>query len=541
MKFGEIPVAEAAGAILAHSQHVGDTRFKKGRTLTADDVAALAAAGIATVVAAQLEPGDIGEDQAADRLATAAAADGSLTASVASTGRVNLYAAEHGLVAFDPARLDELNLVDEAIAIATLPAYTAVEAKQMVATIKIIPFAVPGEVVDICTGIAAEAGGLIRVAPFRPHKVGLIQTRLSGTKESVLDKGREVTAARVGELDGELIAERRCAHDEATLAAVIGELEDEGCEVILVLGASAITDRRDVVPAAVERAGGTLIHLGMPVDPGNLTLLARSERAQIVGLPGSARSPRLHGCDWVLQRLAAGLPPTSQDIMTMGAGGLLKEIPARPLPRAAAAAAAEPRHAEPRIAALILAAGQSRRMGRINKLLEDIDGAPMVARAVDAVISSRTAPVFVVVGHEADRVRGALAGRDVVFVDNPAYAEGLSTSLKHGVAALPEDADGVLVCLGDMPRIAAAEIDALIDAFDPIVGRSICVPTFDGKRGNPVLLGHRFFAEIQEISGDVGARQLIGAYPDLIVEVAMDGDGVLVDIDTPQALKKARV
>ena len=539
MKFGEIPIAEAAGAILAHSQHVGDARFKKGRTLTADDVAALAAAGVATVVAAQLEPGDIGEDQAADRLATAAAADGSLTASVASTGRVNLYAAEHGLAVFDQARLDELNLVDEAVAVATLPAYTAVAAKQMVATIKIIPFAVPGEVVAICAGIAAEAGGLIRVAPFRPHKVGLIQTRLSGTKESVLDKGRAVTAARVGEIDGELIAERRCAHDEATLAAVIGELEDEGCEVILVLGASAITDRRDVVPAAVERAGGSLIHLGMPVDPGNLTLLARSARAQIVGLPGSARSPRLHGCDWVLQRLAAGLPPTSHDIMTMGAGGLLKEIPARPLPRAAVAA--EPRHAEPRIAALILAAGQSRRMGGINKLLEEIDGAPMVARAADAVISSRTDPVFVVVGHEADRVRGALAGRDVVFVDNPAYAEGLSTSLEHGVAAVPEDADGVLVCLGDMPRIAAAEIDALIDAFDPVAGRSICVPTFGGKRGNPVLLGHRFFAEIQEISGDVGARQLIGAYPDLIVEVAMDGDGVLVDIDTPQALKKARV
>ena len=539
MKFGEIPVNEAEGAILAHSQHVSDARFKKGRTLTADDVAALAAAGVATVVAAQLEPGDIGEDQAADRLATATAADGSLTASVASTGRVNLYAAEHGLVVFDQARLDELNLVDEAVAVATLPAYTAVEAKQMVATIKIIPFAVPGDVVETCARIATEADGLIRVAPFRPHKVGLIQTRLSGTKESVLDKGRAVTAARVGGLDGELIAERRCAHDEATLAAVIGELEDEGCEVILVLGASAITDRRDVVPAAVERAGGSLIHLGMPVDPGNLTLLARSERAQIVGLPGSARSPRLHGCDWVLQRLAAGLPPTSHDIMTMGAGGLLKEIPARPLPRAAVAA--EPRHAEPRIAALILAAGQSRRMGRINKLLEEIDGAPMVARAADAVISSRTDPVIVIVGHEADRVRGALAGRDVVFVDNPAYAEGLSTSLKHGVAALPEDADGVLVCLGDMPRIAAAEIDALIDAFDPVAGRSICVPTFGGKRGNPVLLGHRFFAEIQEISGDVGARQLIGAYPDLIVEVAMDGDGILVDIDTPQALKKARV
>ena len=225
--------------------------------------------------------------------------------------------------------------------------------------------------------------------------------------------------------------------------------------------------------------------------------------------------------------------------MTMGAGGLLKEIPARPLPRAAAAA--EPRHAEPRIAALILAAGQSRRMGRINKLLEEIDGAPMVARVVDAVISSRTDPIFVVVGHEADRVRAALAGRDLQFVDNPAYAEGLSTSLKHGVAALPQDGDGVLVCLGDMPRIDAAEIDALIEAFDPAAGRSICVPTFDGKRGNPVLLGHRFFAEIQEISGDVGARQLIGAYPDLIVEVAMDGDGVLLDIDTPQALKKARI
>jgi molybdenum cofactor cytidylyltransferase len=255
----------------------------------------------------------------------------------------------------------------------------------------------------------------------------------------------------------------------------------------------------------------------------------------VVGLPGCARSPKFNGVDWVLQRLAAELPLDSQDITAMGVGGLLKETAARSLPRAAKRED-ETAPRAPRIAAIILAAGQSRRMGRVNKLLAPVDGKPMVRWAVEAAAGSAADPLVVVLGHQARQVREALADFDVTFVENPDFADGISSSVKQGVAALPEAMDGALICLGDMPRVTAGAIDRLVAAFNAVEGREICIPTWQGKRGNPVLIGRRFFPEIQEITGDVGARHLISAYPDLCCEVEMSGDAVLVDVDTQQAL-----
>jgi len=254
-------------------------------------------------------------------------------------------------------------------------------------------------------------------------------------------------------------------------------------------------------------------------------------------MPGCARSPKLNGFDWVLRRLAAGIPVTRRDIMLMGAGGLLKEFAGRPQPRDEPVAAARQ---APRIAALVLAAGQSRRMGATNKLLIDIDGAPMVRRVVETVLASRARPVIVVTGHQGDAVRDALDGLDIAFIDNPDYTEGLSASLRHGLGALAKrrNIDGALVCLGDMPEVGAAHLDKLIAAFDPLEGRAICVPTHNGKRGNPVLWASRFFAEIVAVAGDVGARHLIGDYAELACEVELADGGVLVDIDTPEALSE---
>ncbi len=225
----------------------------------------------------------------------------------------------------------------------------------------------------------------------------------------------------------------------------------------------------------------------------------------------------------------------------MGAGGLLKEIAARPLPRAAAVEEKPPEAPRaPRIAALVLAAGRSRRMGARNKLLATVDGKPMVARAAGQAAASKATPVIVVTGHEPEEVASALSGLAVQCVHNKDYAAGLSTSLHRGLARVPAEADGVLICLGDMPRVSAAVIDRLIAAFNPIEGRAICVPTWQGKRGNPLLFARRFFAEMQDIAGDTGARHLIGEYPESVCEVAMDevdeGGGVLLDVDTPDAL-----
>jgi len=191
-----------------------------------------------------------------------------------------------------------------------------------------------------------------------------------------------------------------------------------------------------------------------------------------------------------------------------------------------------------RVGALVLAAGLSRRMGEANKMLAEVEGAPMIARCVDAVLASPARPVVVVTGHEAARVRGALAGRELVFAHNPEPAAGLSASLRTGIAALGDEVAGALVCLGDMPWVRPEHIEALIAAFEASGGRSICVPTFDGRRGNPVLWPARHFAEIAALCGDRGARSLLDAHADEVCYVPVADAGVTLDVDTPDALAK---
>ena len=533
MYFGPLPLSQAEGAILAHGQAVPGVRMKKGRVLSRADLAALAEAGVETVMAAKLDAADMAEDAAAEAIATAAAGPG-VRRQAAFTGRANLHAESDGVLLLDAGRIDRLNGIDEAITIATLPPHCRVRRGQMLATIKIIPFAAPRSAVEAALAIAGEAGPPLALAALVPRRAALIMTRLAATKESVLDKTRAVLAARLDELSSRITLEARCAHRSEAIAAEIGRALRQGCDPVLIFGASAITDRRDEIPAGIEAAGGTLDHFGMPVDPGNLLLLAHLGEVPIVGLPGCARSPKLNGFDWVLERLVAGIEVTSDDIKAMGAGGLLMEIATRGQPRAGTSTT-EPARA-PRIAALILAAGQSRRMGKRNKLLAEIDGVPMVAGAVDAALASQASPVVVVTGHEPERVRACLAGRPTRFAHSPDHGEGLSHSLRAGLDALDDDIDGVVVLLGDMPRVTARHIDRLIAAFDPLEGRSLCVPTRDGKRGNPVLFARHLFDEMRRVAGDVGARHLIGAHEDELVEVAMEDDAIFVDVDTPQAL-----
>jgi molybdenum cofactor cytidylyltransferase len=331
MIFDEIPTAEATGAILVHSTRCGDRTLKKGLHLTTEHVASLIASDVENITVARLEPGDIHEDEAARLLADALAGE-NLTAKAPFTGRANLHAQQDGLATLDITAIDAVNMVDEAVTVATVPSFDRVSSGQMVATVKIIPFAVPRETLDRCLAAANTSNGAIGVAGFRNHRVALILTRTDAIKDRVLDKTAGVVEARLASLGMQINSQERVPHRKEELASAINTLTPNH-DLVLVYGASAITDRRDVVPAAIEQAGGSVDHLGMPVDPGNLLLLGHLRDTTVLGLPGCARSPKLTGFDWVLQRLAAGLPVTGRDIMAMGVGGLLKEIPLRPRPR----------------------------------------------------------------------------------------------------------------------------------------------------------------------------------------------------------------
>jgi len=544
MTFGEVATSDAAGAVLAHSVVVGTVRWSKGRLIGSADVATALAAGVARLTVARLDAGDVAENEAAAVLA-ARLAGPNVSAAAAAHGRANLIAAAAGLVRLDAAAVDAANAVDESLTIGTLAPLTRVAAGDVVATVKIIPYAVPRATLAVAAAAAAPIG----VTAFAPRRFVLIQTRVAGTTDKVLARTDAVTRDRIARLGGSLAPWVACAHDAVALAAVIAAVDADA--IVLIAGASATVDRRDVVPAAIVAAGGTVERLGMPVDPGNLLCLGSHAGRAVVGLPGCARSPKRNGFDWVLERLAAGIAVDGRDIAAMGVGGLLPEAE-RPQPRVVTGGSAATAVGDARstVGAIVLAAGRSTRMGSVNKLLADLDGRPVVAHAVAAVAAAGLAGPVVVLGHMADAVRtaigaetpgdgggggGAHAGatRFVIAAD---FNGGMSRSLAAGLAAAPPDWCGALIVLGDMPRVAPTTLAAIAAAVTDT--DAVVVPLADGKRGNPVAWGRAHWARLTTLTGDAGGRALLAEVA--TIEVETGDPGILADVDTPAALALLR-
>ena len=532
MIFGPAPLTDAlTGAILAHSLKTGDRLIAKGAVLDAALIAALRAAGHDEIIVARLDPGDVPEAAAAARLGACLEAPGLRIAGPVH-GRVNAFAAVAGLLRLDRATIDALNGIDEAITLGTLADAVPVAAGDMLATLKIIPFAVAAATLARATALL-EHTPAITILPFRPLIAGLILSRLPQLKDAAIRNTIDATRRRVLARGGRLLDPIETPHEAAPITEAITALRAAGADLILIAGASAVTDRADVAPAAIVAAGGVIERFGMPVDPGNLLCFGRIGAMPAIVLPGCARSPKLNGIDFVLDRVFAGVPIDHATIAGMGIGGLLKDFAPRPAPRAARPAPS----AAPRIAVVVLAAGRSSRAAPANKLLAPLpDGRALLAMTVDHALTSRADEVIVITGHQADRVQAALAGRTLRFVHAARFGEGMAESLKAGVAALTEDVSAALICLGDMPLVDATALDRLIAAYDPDEGRAIVVPTHRGRRGNPVLWDRRFVAAIAALDGDAGARQILAQNLELVAEVAMDDDAVLRDFDTKDAL-----
>lgn len=330
MKFGPVAVQEAEGAILAHSVTVGGRRLRKGLTLSGEHVKTLTEAGVNQITVARLVPGDLDENTAAGVLAAALVPDplvAGLRLTEPFTGRVNLIADTPGVVQLDVAALERFNQVHPMITIATVPPFQQMQSGGMVATIKIIAYAVPGAEVE--QAAASAAGALRMVAPVY-RTAGLVITDIPGGPSNA--KGERAIRGRIEALGMELTETRSVAHDADVLADAVTSVAGD---IVMILTGSATSDVEDVAPSAVRLAGGQVDRFGMPVDPGNLLFLGALGARPVIGLPGCARSPALNGADWVLSRVACGITVSGADIAAMGVGGLLKEIPTRPQPRGA--------------------------------------------------------------------------------------------------------------------------------------------------------------------------------------------------------------
>lgn len=529
MKFGPIPVADVTDTVLAHSLRLGEHFWRKGQRLNNADREAFAAAGLSEVIVARLDAGDVSEDAAALALAETLAG-AHVRVGHANTGRCNLYATQDGMLTLAIDQITALNAFDESMTCATLPPFSRVRSGQILATIKVIPFAVPEQKLAAALQHCGQAA--LTVAAFKPLQFRLIQTLVADLKPSLLQKTATIMVARVQALGGQLIDAPPVAHAPTALAAALKVPHDGPT---LIMGASAITDRNDVLPSAILAAGGEVHRVGLPVDPGNLLCLGALGGQTIIGLPGCARSPKLNGLDWVLERLCAGLPLDNSLCAAMGVGGLLAEVNDRPVPRLRTDPDA---HAlPPHLGAIVLAAGQSLRMGQ-DKLLLDDGHSPVIAQTVTCLMAANLASPLIVVGDNGPAIAAATSHWALPLVYNPQAASGMASSIRAGLRLVPDRWDGVFIILGDMPGVQPATLQKLVAHFAPDAGHDIIIPTYQGQRGNPLLWGRRHFERLAGLSGDRGAKALLDELTEAIIEVTVEDPGILLDIDTPEAWAK---
>ena len=335
MKFEPVPLSAARGKILGHNiaGASGQRLLRKGRPLTDEDLEKLHALGRTSVYVAEMEPDDVDENKAARRVGEAISGTGLQSPGVAS-GRANLLSEEMGILRIDVERLAQINAC-EGVTLATLTTHSPVHARQIVATVKIIPYAVPESVVRAVEAIASVSQ-VVRVDALPSHSVGMILTGSTSLHERLVSDfvplrdrierlGSSVTRTDLVALDDE--------PDEVALADMLEQQIASGMGMILLAGETAIMDEHDIVPRAVERAGGYVECVGAPVDPGNLLMVAYINDVPVVGAPGCARSRKTNIVDWILPRLLVGDHLTRRDIIELGHGGLLQEVRERGMPR----------------------------------------------------------------------------------------------------------------------------------------------------------------------------------------------------------------
>lgn len=527
MQFGELPVSKCTGCILAHSQVIGSKRIAKGTVLDTALIEKFLSNGYKSLTVARLEAGDIEENAAAEKLAKAFGGNGTRLEK-AHTGRVNIYASVDGLLEFDRASIIATNSISSGITIAVVAPDQWVLAGRMIASAKIIPYAVPSDDIDQAISVATA----MHVHPPISKSAVLIQTTLASIKTKALEKTERITEQRLEARSSSLLADYRCDHQIDKLSQMLAKASESKPDIILIVGASAISDACDVIPAAVEKLGGQVRRVGLPVDPGNLLMLAEYNGVPVLGLPGCARSPKYNGFDLLLDRIVCNVEITDDWLSGLCIGGLFSEAHDRPQPRVAVKSEATSAN---RVAAIVLAAGSSRRAGSENKLLHLYNSKPMICTVVESVLASKVSECLVVTGHQSDQVANAVEAYDIPVCYCPRHTDGMAHTLAAGLSRL-QHYDAVIVCLGDMPHVTTDVIDRIISSQQGLADK-IVVPVHKGVRGNPVMFGRTFYDTLLQHEGDSGARFLIKQYPEKVIEIETGDASVLKDYDTLESLR----
>ena len=531
MKIKSLAPQDSIGAVLAQTYNLPGKVISKGTFVTNEFVGYFKTGNVKTILCAVPEEGDIHEDEAAEAISSAIDKN-QIYADKASTGRVNFKSQSLCLVRYDRDFIKELNLVDESIAFSIVEHNQLLAEGDLIATLKIIPFFMQKKYVDRVIKILAK-DELFKIHSLKKKEVTLIQTCFEWQKKSIFTATSNVTKARLEALGCSLKKETLINHDYDTLRTIIRSSVKNGPEVLLVSGASAITDRSDYIPKAILAEGGEIIQYGLAVDPGNLLLIGKVGNTTVIGMPGCARSPKLNGFDWVLQLLMADIPINREELADMGAGGLLMEIASRPLPRALAKSVSK---RETKVMGVILAAGNSTRMGKDNKLLRNIGDAPLIRNTAIEMLKSDLDSCSIVLGYQSDKVADVIKDLNINLILNPLWKEGQASSLRAAINTLDSTYSDLLIMLGDLPGIKSSHINSIIEEHLLTDNRKskITIPSFKGQKGNPVIWGRSFFHDLSNLEGDVGGRTLFSEHPAAINILEMNDPWVVKDADTPE-------
>ncbi len=522
MQFEERSVEASFGWSLAHSVACGSRRLAKGTILSEEIIDDLLQSGVTSVQVFRLDEHDYDEDTAAKVAAKLICGD-NLAVTLEGRGRANLISNVDGI--FIPHQaIDDLNTLDDAFSAASLRPFSVVHTGQLVATIKLVPYGVAKSVLQDTDSLEK-----CRVAEFMPFEAALIS---SGN--DMTEKTRTVLEKRINSVKGNIVSSYQVLHTVTDVTNMLHSSAKTNADLILMLGASAISDIRDTLPAALLSAGGSIEKLGMPADPGNLLMLGALGTKMVIGLPGCARSPSLNGFDWVLQRYAAKLKLDKDIIASMGTGGLLKEPVGRRVPRTDNAFSKG--SDSPGFAAIVLAAGRSTRAESAHKLLSLIGDTPVISATLSAIESAGAMNTVVVTGDAREKIEACTKGLAVDVVHNKDFKSGMGSSIAEGISAIRPESDYVFICLADMPFVQPATLKALMATAKTQNSSAIIVPTFNGKRGHPVLWDSKFIPELSRLSGDVGGRNVMYHHREKIIEVPVQDPGILIDLDTPEML-----
>lgn len=531
MKFGEFPVYDALGIELVHDVRCQEKTLKKGHVLTSADISLLKYAGIKTVTGVSFASEDVLAETAADILLKSLVGDYLRYTLPDETGYSEIFADTDGVLIFDTERLLRFNAHDESIFLSTVQPYMPVYKGQFIANLRLFGPAVTANVLNEAVTKISGTGSLLKVAPYAFCKIGFIRTLMNNSSVAPLDDDK--IAARFGAFGFNVVYSDLCEHNATAIEKAVRNAIDAQAEVVLVESQNPPLHREDIVPMGFKEAAADIDRLGWPVDNGLSVVIGHKNNVKLLGYGAQdADQPAL---DRLLRFLATKSLPSNDIFPSLAMNGvslgrMTKRISPEQTEQSVAVGSLSDRK---KIAVVILAAGSGRRMIGTNKLLEYINGLPMVEHVVRSALSSKADYVAVVTGHDAKFIEKRLEQYDVKIVRNADYVSGVLGSIRLGLAVLPPDIAAALVLPADMPEFTEEYIDKLIDAFDFSAERPpVVLPSYNSVRHNPVLWPRDLFKVVKIVPEDAQWVPALIEHSDYIKEVVLKDDLPLTDINT---------